>query len=525
MNKNRVALLINVIALLIVGTAACRKKDSVAGEQAGLPQIIGFFPASGAADTLVTIVGNNFSDDKSRLVVKFGSTAATEITTATANQITVKVPKQTIPGPVKLSVVVSDKEIIAGKEFWVEPTTWNKLFGGTGDDAARAMARTADGGFIIAGETYTNTQGSADVLIIKTDADGNKLWQKTYGGDQADQVKQVAVAADGSIAVIATTLSNNMGDVGVNHGGYDIWVLKLDAAGNLQWQKTYGSADTDQAASITETNDGNFVFTGHTNGNNSGDVGASHGLYDIWVVKINSAGNLLWQKTYGGANTEQAASVISGTDGSLVVAGSSNSNNVGDVGPTKGGYDIWIIKLDATGKLTWQKTYGGNATEMAGSIINTAEGGYAAAGYTTSGNSGDVGPNHGSNDIWVLKLGADGTLQWQNALGGGTDQYSTGICQNQNGNIVVAGFTTGGNDGDVGASIGQEDAWIVKLSASGSVIAQTVKGGIANDRANGIIPVAGAGYVIAGYTDSNKSGDVGASNGKRDMWLFKIRDL
>src|SRR5688572_22041565 len=203
--------------------SACSKKDADTdpGTNADpVPQITAFAPAAGAADTLVTITGKNFSNDKSIISVRFGPTVATDIVSASTTEIKVKVPKAALPGKVKLTVSVSGVESTSANDFTIEPTTWKKLFGGNNDEHGKSIWRTSDGGYITAG----------------------------------------------------FSTSNNNGDVGVNKGGYDIWIVKTNADGNMVWQKTYGGSGTDIPNAITGTADGGVLVVGYTNSNNSGDV-------------------------------------------------------------------------------------------------------------------------------------------------------------------------------------------------------------------------------------------------------------
>jgi hypothetical protein len=323
----------------------------------------------------------------------------------------------------------------------------------------------------------------------------------------------------------ASSFSNNVGDVGASHGGCDMWVLKLDAGGKLVWQKTFGGANTEFSNDISATADGSYILAGSASSSNTGDVGAGHGFYDYWVVKINASGTLVWQKTFGGSNTDVALSVASQADGAIVVAGYTGSNNTGDLGATHGDDDMWILKLDATGKLLWQKVLGGNSGDDANTIIAATDGGYVVGGYTSSNNNGDVGQNHGASDMWIVKLDANGKLVWQKTLGGANNEYANSLCAGPDGSIIVAGNSASNQDGDVGSSHGDADIWLVKLSSTGALISQMLKGGNGYEEAWGITSFPGEGYVVAGYTASNKSGDVGMNNGSNDAWLLKVKEF
>jgi hypothetical protein len=517
------------MALLLL-ISACSKKDSdidpgtnenVNGTDS-LPQLSAFSPATGAADTLVTITGNYFSNDKTTITVKFGTTLATDIVSASRTEIKVKVPKAALPGKVKLTVTVAGKDAISANDFTIEPPTWKKLFGGDNEDNGVCIVRTADGGYITAGSTLSNSsgdvgvgKGSYDIWVVKTDADGNKVWQKTYGGSSVEQPTAIINTGDGGVLITGYTNSINSGDVGFNQGGDDAWVLKLDANGNLLWQKTYGTTSYDYAQGIISSGDGGYIVAGHT---------YISTYSDVWIFKLDANGNLLWQKTFGGSSYDYVPAITSTDDGGFIVAANTLSSNTGNVGANNGGLDIWVVKFDANGNLLWQKTLGGSKDEWANHIVRSTDGGFVVMGYTESSNTGDVGANHGKSDLWVVKLNATGTIVWQKTIGGaGSDAAIFGTAS-ADGGFMLSGTTDSNNSGDVGANHGLSDLWIVKVSANGTLAGQLLMGGNDHEFGNEIIPVP-YGYVVTGGSSSNNNGDAGANHGKTDMWQLKIKEL
>jgi hypothetical protein len=196
-----------------------------------------------------------------------------------------------------------------------------------------------------------------------------------------------------------------------------MWVVKLNPVGTIQWQQVLGGSDREESFSIRQTTDGGYILTGVTDSDTTGDVGPNHGGSDIWVVKLNPAGGIQWQKVLGGDAFESGRSIYPTTDGGYILTGVTDSDNNGDVGPNHGGSDIWVVKLFPTGDIQWQKVLGGNDVESGRSIQQTADGEYILTGFTDSDNNGDVGPNHGGSDIWVVKLNPTGTILWQKVLG------------------------------------------------------------------------------------------------------------
>lgn len=346
---------------------------------------------------------------------------------------------------------------------------WQKTYGGSLMDVATSVIQTTDGNFVVAGYAastngdVTGNHGSRDYWILKIDATGNVLWQKTYGGSNNDEAYSIRQTADGGFIVAGSTFSNN-GDVVGNHGFHDFWILKLDADGNLQWQKTLGGSMSDVAYSVRETSDGDFFIAGYTLSTN-GDVTGNHGSFDYWVVKLDASGNLLWQKTLGGTGSDKATAMELAPDGGCVVVGNAASFN-GDVTGNHGNLDYWVVKLDAGGNMAWQKALGGSAADEAFSITHNLDG-FIVGGYSASTN-GNVTGNHGGNDGWAVNLNASGNIVWQKALGGSAADKITALTFAAGGGFVFAGNSQS-NDGDVSGNHGGSDFWIAKIASCVSV--------------------------------------------------------
>jgi len=181
----------------------------------------------------------------------------------------------------------------------------------------------------------------------------------------------------------------------------------ITAQPSIEWQQTFGGSNYDEARSIQQTRDGGYIVTG-TAGSQDGDAGPNNGYEDFWVLKLDSLGALQWKKLYGGSDLEEAFSIQLTTDGGYVVAGFAKSND-GDVSGHHGDFDAWVVKLDSAGEMQWQKCLGGTGWEDAWDIQQTAEGGYVVAGRSGTPN-GDVTVNHGSLDFWVVKLSNTGQM-------------------------------------------------------------------------------------------------------------------
>jgi hypothetical protein len=401
---------------------------------------------------------------------------------------------------------------------------WQKCLGGSNNDWANSIQQTTDGGYVVAGYTISNNgdvsgnHGDDDYWIVKLDGTGNIQWQKCLGGTIAEYANSIQQTIDGGYVLAGLTTSYN-GDVSGNHGGGDAWIVKLDGAGNIQWQKCLGGTGTDEANSIKQTADGGYVVAGSSN-SNDGDVAGNNGLYDYWIVKLDGSGSIQWQKCLGGSSNDHAYSIQQTTDGGYIVAGGASSSD-GDVANNFGWSDYWVVKLDAAGNIQWQKCLGGTHIDVAKSIQQTTDGGYVIAGYTRS-NDGNVSGNHGAIDYWIVKLDVSGNLQWDKCLGGTGDDYSHTIWQTADGGYVVAGESNS-SDGDVSGNHGASDFWIVKLSGAGNTLWQKSIGGTNQDRARCIQQTADGGYTVVGYTDSN-DGDVWGNHGDADFWAVKLTE-
>jgi uncharacterized delta-60 repeat protein len=255
---------------------------------------------------------------------------------------------------------------------------WANTYGGTNYDYANSIQQTSDGGYIVAGETYSFGAVNSDAWVLKLKPDGTVDWQKTYGGTNYDSAYSIQQTSDGGYIVAGYTESFGAGNV-------DAWVLKLKPDGTVDWQKTYGGADDDSANSIQQTSDGGYIVAGETS------FGAGYG--DAWVLKLKPDGTVDWQKTYGGAADDYANSIQQTSDGGYIVAGATISFGAGND-------DAWVLKLKPDGTVDWQKTYGGTNDDFASSIQQTSDGGYIVAGETYSFGAGN-------DDAWVLKLKSD----------------------------------------------------------------------------------------------------------------------
>ena len=275
---------------------------------------------------------------------------------------------------------------------------WNHSYGGIQDERAYSFYESADNNFVVAGFKYG--ANDYDYWVFKSDTLGSILWEKKFIGNSIDWVNAMAPTIDGGSIICGYSFSNDSDFTG-SFGGSDYWVIKLDSVGNLVWKQNYGGPGNDWAFDITPTFDGGYAIAGLTEGD-GGQVSGTHGGHDYWIIKIDANGVLLWQKAIGGSLIDECYEIIETSDHGLMVAGTSNSND-GDVPGNYGLLDYYLVKLDQNGNLLWNKTFGGSQSDWALSLIHDGHDNYFMFGNTKS-NDVDVTGNNGGWDFWVLKL-------------------------------------------------------------------------------------------------------------------------
>jgi hypothetical protein len=400
---------------------------------------------------------------------------------------------------------------------------WQRSLGGTELDYANSVRQTIDGGYVMAGVTYSNNgdvfgnHGGSDMWVVKLDHNGAVEWQHAYGGSGHDHGYSIWQTSEGGYVVAGETLSTD-GDVLGNHGQWDVWVVKLDPMGVIEWARTYGGSASDYARSIQQTADGGYIVGAETR-SSDGDVSGIHVGPDFWALKLDANGGIQWQRCLGGSGYDGSTTTIQQTmDGGYITCESSTSDD-GDLTENHGAFDYWVAKLDSAGGIQWQRALGGSSDDYASNIAQTADGGFAVIGQTDS-NDGDVTGYHGDTDYWLVKLDAAGGIQWQQCYGGtGLDQGSD-VLEVTGGGYLVSGATES-MDGDVTNYHGERDAWLVRLDSEGTLLWQKTIGGSSHDAALAIVPADQAGYIMAGASYSN-DGDVSGNHGEQDCWVVKL---
>jgi hypothetical protein len=347
----------------------------------------------------------------------------------------------------------------------------------------------------------------------------NIEWQKSFGGTGQDGSFDLQLTSDGGYISAGISYSSPSGNITISKGGGDVWLVKTDALGNIQWQKSYGGSNSETLTSIKQTSDGGYIFTGSTR-SVDGDITNPKGNEDVWVVKLDQTGNIQWQKNYGGTNPDYGKSVEQTTDGGYIIAAATQSTN-GDVAFHYGnsGDDFWLLKLDSMGNLQWQKTFGGNNQDLVYKVKQTPDLGYVLAGATTSPDGNVTNPN-GTQDSWVVKTDQYGNLQWQKTYGGTSYEHIFDIKLTPDGGYITVGNTTSQN-GDITTFYGNTDFWVTKLDSVGNLQWQKSFGGSGLDTATFVENTPDGGYIVGGHTES-ADGNVTFLRGIFDAWLIKL---
>ncbi len=356
-------------------------------------------------------------------------------------------------------------------------TLWTKTFGGSGADEGWSVQQTVDGGFIVAGFTESFGAGNADVWLIKLDIDGNEEWNQTFGGENEDEGFSVAQTMDGGYIVAGDTWS-------FGAGGSDVWLIKTDASGNEVWNRTFGGSGNDGAWEVQQTADSGYVIVGgsflyktdadgneqwtqlifnsmssvHQTSDGGYIVGGQkfnqQGKRDVRLLKTDGNGNELWSRTFGGANeNDDARSVRETTDGGYIIAGSTRSFGAGAT-------DFWLIKTDENGNEVWNRTFGGQSFDDGHSVQQTQDGGYIIAGNTLSFGAGDL-------DVWLVKVDAAGDEEWNRAVGESGQEQGYYVSQTADGGYIVTGRRGGFGE--------NRDVFLVRISADSSLTSVEAK--------------------------------------------------
>jgi hypothetical protein len=380
------------------------------------------------------------------------------------------------PGTFNVTVQSKDKDSVtltwsAEHELTVYHE-WAKTFGGADSEVGNSVDLTQDGMYIITGFTESSGEGSGDVWLVKVDAAGDPVWTKTFGGMANDEGNSVRQTQDGGYVIAGRTKS-------FGAGYYDVWLIKTDSDGNKLWDKVYGGAEGDRAYSVQQTRDGGYIIVGFTESFGTGD-------YDVWLLKTDANGDTLWTRTFGDSTREWGSSVQQTSDGGYIVSATVESLGLGCEG--------WLLKTDSMGMLVWSRTYSSVGLADARSVHQTPDGGYIVVGGT-------------GHKLALLKTDVEGNKVWSRAYGGEVDDYGFSVCATPDGRYVAAGLTQSYGEGVC-------DFWLVKVDVDGDPMWGRTYGGPRFDVPLSVRQTKDGGFVVVGYTDSYGAGG-------QDVWLIK----
>jgi hypothetical protein len=365
----------------------------------------------------------------------------------------------------------------------IPDTLWTKLYGGQDNDRARSLSITSDGGFLMTGTIDPIAPGFTDAYILKTDADGNVEWNKTFAGAWSDASYDGHQTADGGYIVAGETKSFT------NDANWDILLYKLDSNGDSVWAKGIVAPGTQNGRSVQEVAGGGYILAG-----TSFDVS----LFDVYLVRTDSNGDTLWTKTYGGPQNDWGWQAIQTSDGGFFISGFTASFGAG-------GNDVYLLRTDANGDTLWTKTYGGIGSDWSYAAVETSDGGFVVCGTTQSFGAGE-------GDVYLIKVNGDGDSLWTRTYGGTADERSFSLIQTSDGGFMIVGGTQ-----SFGA--GEYDMYVIQTDANGNSLQEMVYtktiGESGNDWAFGVDETSDGGFAIAGYSNSFGQNDY-------DIYLIKL---
>lgn len=445
---------------------------------------------------------------------------------------------------------------------------WEKSYGGQHADYLFDAQPTADYGFILAGSSLSNktgnktddNRGDLDYWIWKMNEKGDLDWQKSIGGNGFDLLQSIKNTKDGGFILAGTSSSGISFQKKEDCKGItDFWVIKLDASGAEQWQRTIGGSGQDELLCAFQTKDGGYMLGGSSSSNppiisNIKPEGKSivttkadlynkteksRGNMDYWIVKLDKQGEIEWQKTYGGQYADVLRSMEQTTDNGYILAGYSNSPISGDkTDNNKGIGDFWIIKINDTGEIQWQNTYGAEGDDQPYVIHQTSDGGYVVGGNSNSKNAltslGGIVSN--GTDYWILKLDEEGGVLWSKTYDFGKVDILTSLVENKDQSYLIGGYAQTESkvprEGIVGKAVGLaakekdgiNDYIALKIDGKGEELWSKTVGSGGEDILRKLVETRDGGYLMAGTSNSSASKDKNGSIGGNDFWVVKLKD-
>ncbi|HLP11750.1 MAG TPA: hypothetical protein VK177_07415 [Flavobacteriales bacterium] len=411
----------------------------------------------------------------------------------------------------------------------IPPVEWSKCYGTLQNDHFRAVASTLDSGFIAVGDSDTSL--SMDVLVVKTDANGNQEWLQVLGDVSSAPVYPNLELAYGVISTYDSCYvivgEQKLRDSTLTILPSNVWIAKLDANGNTLWIKSYGGSSGEYATCVIESKYGGYYIGGRTE-SVDGDINNPSFPGQFWLIKIDVNGNMEWNKKLGGTGFDDGLrSILENQDGTLMLLGASTSSDF-DISANYGESDYVLLKVDSTGTVLWNKHYGGSQTDYPNKLIASGDGGFVLAGITVSNDFDVAGGTHlGTQDFFVVKVDSIGTIAWKKVYGGNWNEDLPHVDKTNDGGFVIAGSTS---STDIISNKGHTDFWIIKTNNTGNIQWHNNYGGSDGDDLFSLISTIDGGFLMVGSTASGTmsytDGDVVGNNyyGGYGGWMIKLKN-
>tara|TARA_Y100000996_G_scaffold395358_1_gene360503 strand:+ start:10708 stop:12030 length:1323 start_codon:yes stop_codon:yes gene_type:complete len=399
-----------------------------------------------------------------------------------------------------------------------------EIIGGSEEDIVKKVVATNDGGFVLVGNTKSidgyfeiKDRIGNDVFLIKFDLEGQIEWINTYGGSDDDVGNDVIETEDGKFYLIGYSKSSN-GDASINKGQHDNWLIKIDSKGKLIWEKSYGFAGHDHAYNIIKTNDGGLFFNGFIDVTASQGEGGllRHGVGEFWCHKVDMNGEIIWRRYFGGSNNDRSYDAIETSDGGFILVGTSESQDV-EKTISFGSYDIWVIKISSSGNLIWEKSYGGSAIDEGVKIIKSQDDNYMIIGNTNSKIIEGVN-TIGNNDFLMIKINSSGTLLNMFRHGSTEFDYAKDIIQTKDGSYFITGYSRNPKNIE-GTSLKNNAVFLIQTQRSGIIQNAWELNGGNEDLGYSISQLNNGSIVLAGTTESIDSDFIDKKTTSKDIFI------
>jgi hypothetical protein len=416
----------------------------------------------------------------------------------------------------------------------------DRTYGGTDIEYLNDFLPTADGGFIATGGNYHGgvadagpSFGTFDVYAVRTDRSGAVVWQRFYGGTDEEQGQSVAAAGDGGFIIGGYSASGISGNkTSPQYGNVDYWIVRLGADGSLLWDKSFGGTGGDYLKAVIPMPAGGFLLAGESYSGVSGNKTSprrDETMYsaDLWIVRIDDTGNKLWEQSYGGTGEDHLGAVVATADGGIMLGSASSSTETGNkTAPQIGGSDYWVLRLDATGEIIWQRTYGGNDWDELRGITATSDGGFLLGGisYSPVTEGYKTTEPFGSADYWIVRIDANGEKIWETGFGGTDYDNLLSVASTADGGFLLGGASysaPGGNK--TSAWRGRSDLWIVRINSAGEKRWEESYGGLGDDYGGKAVQTSDGRFLLGGTSDNLTRGNKTAPPlGSLDFWMVEL---